>query len=39
MCVNYMICIMVLCHCLLNWNMSVVNSCMCDQSNELAGWF
>jgi len=36
-CVNYMICIMVLCHCLLNWNMSVVNSCMCDQSNELAG--
>jgi len=38
-CVNYMICIMVLCYCLFNWKMSVVNSCMCDQSNELAGWF
>jgi len=27
---------MVLCVCLLNCNRSVVNSCICDQSNELA---
>ena len=30
---------MVLCVCLLNCNGSVVNSCICDQSNELAWWF
>jgi len=27
--VNFMMWIMVLCHCLLNWNMIMVNSCMC----------
>jgi len=36
---NFRICMMVLCVCLLNCNRSVVNSCMCDQSNHLAGWF
>jgi len=30
---------MVLCVCLLNCNGSVVKSCMCDQSNDLAGGF
>jgi len=32
---NFMICMMVLCVCLFNCNGSVVNSCICDQSNEL----
>jgi len=26
--VNFMMCVVVLCHCLLDWNMIVVNSCM-----------
>jgi len=37
--VNFRICMTVLCVCLLNYNGSVVNLCMCDQSNDLAGWF
>ena len=39
MLVNFMICMMILCVYFPNYNGSVVNSCIYDQSNELVGWF